>query len=292
MATTIKWIDNNQIETAHRIYKSNTYFTKDNLPAPLVELDPDITEYVDSAGTDGENWYIVSALLNDYEVFSEPFIVGLLHPIIHDVFGDGSAVATYKFDGDATDLGGNYNGAWSGTEQYSSGGDALRDQAARFDSGVFGYIDIPNITQWNVSISFWLKSSAVSPIGRTMSFDIFSLFSDAIYLWDNKDGTGSHTIFNYDYSQYNPDSWNHIVITVDSSANIMLYINEVGSLLISSGSGSYGNYYGGGYIGVGAGNRGATVTMEDSFGGIIDNFRIFNRVLSNEEVTTIYEQKV
>ena len=76
MAVTIKWQDNNTIEMGHRIYKSPTYFTKDNLPSMLVELGPDVTEYVDSAGVNGENWYMVSAFIAGYEVFSEAFIVG------------------------------------------------------------------------------------------------------------------------------------------------------------------------------------------------------------------------
>ena len=75
MAVTIKWQDNNDIETGHRIYKSPTYFTKDNLPTPLVDLGPDVQEYEDTSANPEENWYIVSAYIIDYEVFSDPFII-------------------------------------------------------------------------------------------------------------------------------------------------------------------------------------------------------------------------
>ena len=74
MSVTVKWKDNNYFETGHKIYKSSAYFTKDNLPSVLADLGPNVTEYVDSAGVSGENWYMVSALLNGYEVFSDPLI--------------------------------------------------------------------------------------------------------------------------------------------------------------------------------------------------------------------------
>ena len=87
MSVTIKWQDNNLFEMGHRIYKSPTYFTEDSLPSMLVELGPDVTEYVDSAGVSGENWYRVSAFLdNGYEIFSEAFITGFFFN-----FGIGSS---------------------------------------------------------------------------------------------------------------------------------------------------------------------------------------------------------
>ena len=75
MTVLIQWKDTNAFETGHRIYRSSTYFTKDNLPSMLVELGPDIEEYQDTTANAGENWYIVSALLNNgHEVFSQAFI--------------------------------------------------------------------------------------------------------------------------------------------------------------------------------------------------------------------------
>ena len=105
MAVTIRWKDNSLIEEGHRIYKSSTYFTPDSLPAPLVDLGPDIEEYEDTASNAGENWYIVSAYILGYEAFSEPFIPGLLSfGIGPDVFVGGDLFAGYLGEVQSTDF--------------------------------------------------------------------------------------------------------------------------------------------------------------------------------------------
>jgi len=47
-----------------------------------------------------------------------------------DIFGDGSCIACYPFDGNAKDLSGKYNGTWHRNEQYDVG---KFGQAAKFD---------------------------------------------------------------------------------------------------------------------------------------------------------------
>ena len=145
MAVTIKWKDNSSVEKGHRIYKSSTYFTSENLPAPLVDLGPDIEEYEDTASNIGENWYILSAYILGYELFSEPFIPGLDTTNSFDIFGDGSAVATYQFNGDATDLGGGYDATIYGNVSYNT-----YYATVPIDSS----INIPSMTSTGISIFF------------------------------------------------------------------------------------------------------------------------------------------
>jgi hypothetical protein len=78
---------------------------------------------------------------------------------IHDIFGDGSAVATYNLDGDANDLGGNYDGTASNVT-YTDG---KFGQCAVFN-GSSSYIQtnvrIPNNS--DVSFSFWVNPTTLS----------------------------------------------------------------------------------------------------------------------------------
>lgn len=75
MTVTVKWKDPNAFEEGKKIYRSPTYFTKDNLPAQLVDLGPDVEEYEDTTANAGENWYMIRVYMtNGHELFSQAFI--------------------------------------------------------------------------------------------------------------------------------------------------------------------------------------------------------------------------
>ena len=279
MAVTIKWKDNSSLEKGHRIYKSNTYFTPDNLPSPLVDLGPNIEEYEDTASNAGENWYILSAYILDYEVFSEPFIPDLTTIYTHDIFGDGSAVATYNFDGDVTDLGGNYNGSWNGTESYTSG---VITQAADIIHDSEIYANMPLLENGSVSFFLNIDSSANFTYDRIIGiggYDYSSgwaIFKDnssnSLYIYNNSGSKDTGIIINF-------STIHHIVIAFEYSSDFTIYINGVSSF---SGTQSFSPDNtlrigrSGGY----------------SFNGFVDQLRVFNRPLTQQEVNTLYQEGV
>ena len=290
MAVTIKWKDNSYLEKGHRIYKSSTYFTPDNLPAPLVDLSPNIEEYQDTTSNAGENWYIVSAYILGYEVFSEPFIPSLTTTLIHDIFGDGSAVATYNFDGDITDLGGNYNGTWTGTENYASG---IISQAVYFNSSSIVDLNVPFGGAF-MSISVWLKYDYSSQnefatlfytsTGTTLNGTSPAIMTDTDGLGIN---TGNGDMVGVSTNVLPQNTWFHLYIYFDNNdSNNLIYIDGV-SRSTSSQKQTPGTRS------MNTDNRlrrigGSTDTY--FYKGSMDQLRIFNRALTQEEVNDLYQE--
>ena len=280
MAVKIKWRDNNYIERGHRLYKSNTYFTKDNLPAPLVDLSPDVTEYNDTAGNTGENWYIVSAYTDNYEVFSSPFIPGLSTAFLHDVFGDGSIVATYNFDNSLNDIGGNYNLTRSDSEEYSEG---VIFNSARFNSSSMTQGSFPSLSE--TAISYWIKMDSVSgkrfghvSVGELSIGSEYEPYNGTPRDWDIVviKGYGRFQSEGAVYLGFLPDEWHHVYI--DSSINLYVDNNPVSfnrnditwentttPLLL----GDFTDY-------------------NSKLEGNMDQVRIFNRVLTEKEINILY----
>ena len=221
-------------------------------------------------------------------------------------FGDSSEVALYKFEDDATDAEGNYDGNASNVT-YASG---YIDKAAVFN-GSNSSILATSPTQGNTdaSYSFWIKTPTIlSYVGSQPSYPVFGQVSDAsrnpfsIY-WYASTTSGKMTFtmwrcFNNEiwYAQgyltdfdftYVANTWYHIVITYTASnKSCKNYVNgnQIGgaptlSLLASGQStgtqmklGSYNN------------NQGIP------FNGSIDQVRIFNRTLDSGEVTALYNE--
>jgi len=205
-----------------------------------------------------------------------------------DPFGDSSGVALWTLDGNANDVGGNYNGTWSGTEQYDTG---VFGQAAKFDgnSVIDTHIEINsagtityscwfnpitgNTGTWNFILgqysNFWINiSEDTTNDGATANKIIFIVL----------DGSNWHKIepsFNYSNGQ-----WYHLLAIVKNN-NQIFYINGelIGSLTITK---STDNSYS---LNIGS-------DIEDISGhgvtGLIDQVRIFNRALTEDEIKKLY----
>ena len=289
MAVTIKWKDNSSLEKGHRIYKSSTYFTPDNLPASLVDLSPDIEEYEDTTANAGENWYIVSAYILGYEVFSEPFIPISNTISIHDIFDDGSIIATYNFDGDATDLGGNYDGTLETDITFDTGISNQSVVTSGTDTGrVTGLFN--NSTQ-NSAYSVWIATNSAFTYG-TMAFNTFIIDNNEnIEVFDSSNGTGNTTTYSStSLSSYPKDNtFFHFVVSFSSNVPTV-YINGVDVEVSQSSTGNRTSKLGGdtstgGFLGDLIDNTG-----DSYYAARYDQLRIFNRPLTQEEVKTLYQE--
>lgn len=61
------WTDNNAIESGHRVYRSDTPMDPNNLPEPLAELGPNVTEYVDEDITEDATYYYRVSAFSPFE---------------------------------------------------------------------------------------------------------------------------------------------------------------------------------------------------------------------------------
>jgi hypothetical protein len=219
------------------------------------------------------------------------------------VLGDSSCIALYKFENNEDDKSGNHNG--TGAEiQYAAG---RYGQAASFNNTadskmVIGAQNsvIPNNTT-GVSFSFWVYLNTVNTgsdydhwfVGQENYGGSFENGEFSVRLYEGKvytDYAQSSSIYRQRRASttLGTNRWYHIVATYDTSnANITeVYLNgvsETSSNLTSGGTfTTTALMQNSTNISVGAGPSGTD--------GRIDQFRIFTKVLSASEVTTLYEE--
>lgn len=206
-----------------------------------------------------------------------------------DLFGDGSAVALYTLDGGSgSDMGGLYPMNING---FSSGGAGKINTCAYGNPAYMACGSVAGGTAPNnssvVTVSLWIKSAC--------SGDNYIWSSGKYSNGTNKRGlllTG--TTINSDYTvEYGalpsltitPNTWTHICVSGNK-----VYKNGalIGTMASYSGpsSDTYGFYIGAngaydyGYVG--------NETYGKPMNGYLDHVRIFNRVLTDAEVNTLY----
>ncbi len=218
-------------------------------------------------------------------------------------------VAYYPFDGNLNDESGNNNhGISRGILSYSD--DRLQNPTkALYFNGTNGYIDIPNPTIYpSITVSLWFNLSALPENW---------LHSDSFYLVE-KDNSGGYT-FNYlrlengiyrlqtqiwtidHWATYyheivlDINRWYHFVSSYDAvTQSLKVFLD--GSLIISANSvaPTSGDDYRttdeshiGRYLLFYPENPGA-----DLFFGKLDEFRLYNRALSDTEILSLYTSEL
>ena len=198
-------------------------------------------------------------------------------------FGDSSELALYKFEDNANDAEGNYNGTASNVT-FATG---YIDKAAVFNgssSVITTSLDIDTLTDY--TISMWINPSSLDKFfGGTIN----SAAQNGIYFYLNTDGTvrfverttTSTTLTSTDTISIN--TWNHLVFVRDGSTNY-IYINN-GTPVSTSNSNITNS------IGFTLGRGGEYIPANTAYyNGSIDQARIFNRALDSGEVTQLYNE--
>lgn len=200
-----------------------------------------------------------------------------------DPFGDGSGIALYKFDGDATDESGTYNGTATNVT-YGAG---------KFGQGIEGgsgkYVTVPiNTTTHSMSCWFYLPSLLHS------IRSIFSRCGSSYY------GFGLEVCPNqvyFDVWSYNANTelsvaskpiigWNHVYIYFDANGDGFIVLNGTKEIF---NLGSIPFAYLTSNLVIGARINFYSTQYPDA-GTLIDQFRIFNRALTFEEAIDLYEE--
>ena len=197
----------------------------------------------------------------------------------------------YRFDGDLVDSWGTRHGTnatgngslISTADKYAGTHSASFNGALGTSGGNYRLITFPSVSYGTngVSVAFWLKRLGDSP----NDYHVWAIGN--LYVWGQRIGTSGVTPFNVmndtrtDISITN-NVWTHITVTVNSSNVVNVYVN--GILLRSNItiSGAYAATAAGRIGGVPVGNGGANLN------GYIDEFKIYNKVLTQAEVNAIY----
>ena len=198
-----------------------------------------------------------------------------------DILGDGSCIACYTFDNEsAVDLSGNYNGTWYGTEQYDNG---KFGKAAKFDGN--SYIEATILNETTMSFSLWIYAnnidnhmSVFSQNGNDGSDHCRGIYikDSKIGLW-SRDKNGTWRDITYDIFV---NKWIHLVFIQNDNV-IKGYVNNI--LFDSFSMNGTVTFYD-------KIRLGRYFSSEHYFNGFIDQVRIFNKALTEEEVQKVYQE--
>jgi len=223
------------------------------------------------------------------------------------VFNDTSLIAHYKFDGNLNDSSGNGNDIVdiTGTIDYHSD-IKTTGQSSLIQTNE--YIQISALSAltalWSgaFSISFW-----VYPVQTITSYMIggwdhsvvsgasrggWHLTVDASNKlgWNALTNDSFQTVITSDVDLY-INNWYHIVISTSGTTYNMV-INDVSKTVTTTALSTPHTSMTNRILSIGNANRWGDSTFDyDDFGGYFDDFRIYNRVLTQNEITSLYFSK-
>ncbi len=210
---------------------------------------------------------------------------------------DEGLILHYEFENSIEDISGNENDALGNTVTYTTDRFGNENSAILFD-GSLSILEMPtsDLLLDSYSYSLWTKINTIPTIGNTkFLLSIGQLGGDQTIQVFNQGGSTNNLTGWYgggystdgsilrilDEQLPSIDEWYHIVLTRNVN-QLKLYIN---CTLIDSISTQIFPYYGtsSNY----SAKLGGRFNLAESYDGIIDDFRIYDRILSEEEITIL-----
>ncbi len=208
--------------------------------------------------------------------------------ICSQALADPSLVAHWKLDGNAQDSAGSNHGIIYGATVTQ---DAKDGQALSLD-GVDDYVKIYpfDIPSQELTVTFWMKSDDTSNAGTPFSYASASNSNMFIIFHYNKFYTYIAGSPSRMYTSATDGVWHHIAVTWRSSDG-MLYSYKDGELTASNIHKQGTLLQQGGCLIIGQeqdsfGNR---FDVRQAFKGIIDDIKVYNRVLTDADILDIYQ---
>ena len=208
-------------------------------------------------------------------------------------FGDGSEIALYKFEDDATDAEGNFSATLSSVT-YATG---YIDKAASFNGSSNRKVDLPNLgidAAKTRTISAWINTNSLSATQTIFQYGTNAAKSRFGFSIDTA-GKLYIEYFGRDIitssNQITNGSWFHVAVTynggaIETATNTQIYVNGSAVGISSSGTSTGSATTGNANYAIGSDR----VNTRQYFNGLIDQVRIFNRALDSGEVLQLYNE--
>jgi hypothetical protein len=225
----------------------------------------------------------------------------------HGIIGSSGAVvspastglyAVYKGESNANDSLGTYNGTALGGLTYTTG---ISGNAFTLN-GITAYVDMGDVmdvgtNSWSYSLWFntALSTTYQDLFSKTLAAGLTGRFSS--YLEGNKVKffleTGGGVAFIETVNTISINTWYNVVLVVDRADNLKIYLNGALQSVNRTGIVNIAPYSASNFntncpFRVGAYTASNNITALPSFNGKIDEFGIWNRVLTATEVTELY----
>ena len=192
-------------------------------------------------------------------------------------------VGYWPLNGNAQDANGSNNGVVHGNTYPTQGKDGAANTAMYFD-GAGDYIQINAPQSSQITIAFWIKPDGATYDMRLLSSldgtsnNLFGVryANETIEVWSS----WKPVVTGYDTTAQN--KWSFVCMTIDANKNITGYLDGVASPTQSF------TFIWPTQIGIGRKYSGPTGSYGYDFKGSIDEFMIFDRVLSPAEIQLLY----
>lgn len=237
----------------------------------------------------------INTTLNPLDVANFDLIVGDSSTAdTLDLFGDSSAVALYTLDTDRNDLGGVYDTNYSGTSLTSA---KINNGVTYLDSADYVQLTtpLPALPEYSVSL-FTDATGAASgeswTYGQLVSFAenngiYLHIYEDRFVLEHNQSDWSSVSLSSPSTISSLGNGFHHIVVTADGTT-LRMYID--GALEVSTAYDGTALAKGTGDL---IGNRryySTQPTLYNAPNGTIDQLRIFNRAVTQDEITQLLNE--
>ena len=231
------------------------------------------------------------------DIVDEPEYISTIDNV--DPFDDDSGVALYRFNGDANDDSGNYNGVSYGgafnTGVYDRCFQVTNSMSDRIEPNLASVFDI--LTEFTISgwyrkdttttneykVLFWATDDLNSGTNfiRVMTYAT----SDTLLGNLSSEGVSKYAIIS-GLDAYANNTWHHCTFTFDGTL-FKSYLN--GNLIqVTEWTGTTIDLSGSTIFRIGNTPRTDAYAVSNS----IDQLRIFNRALTESEINTLYQEKV
>ncbi|GEM_PF-3031213 len=214
-----------------------------------------------------------------------------------DILGDSSCIALWRFDSNANEASGKFDGKWTGEEIYVYDG---WNQAAFLNGASYINIGKPvnPLKEWSVSLwvntiqtavgdDYWTNPTlvAMATAGPTRDIGI-ALSNGRLHIWSGNCAKGDK----YKTTEFfiANGKWHHIVVTVQNG-QITYYVDKLQKGVFPDVCYDHlddADFYVGVTYHTGDNNP---IKPTSFFIGKIDNLRFFNKVLTLNDVETIFD---
>jgi hypothetical protein len=215
----------------------------------------------------------------------------ITHKRLNFTYNNDNLVAWYRFNGDYLDSSGNGNNLTNVGSVIQST-HIIEGQAVEFDST--DYLEFPATinpyTIWNgkgITFSFWVRYTTNGLWARLFDFQTASNSTSGILIAfkESSQNLRIHVTSSYYFDTVivNSGTWNHIVWCIDVTGKWDIYLNNV-RINNNEVQGIPNITYNFRYI------RKSASTNDGTWDGQMDDFRIYDRVLSATDVSMLYNK--